>query len=309
MRASLATARLGGESGRLLRVRPNESLKLTEWIAQPRPAGWQEYYSQTECLMSLLDAWSNWPCKGHPFVLADDREVLLTARSQRATVVYRDWEEATSSPEFCRPGDSRLHLGLVPEPFCGDIRNASIYVLLLNPGLGPTDYYGEFRVPEFRAARLRNLRQVRNEGDLPFYMLDPKFSWHGGFAWWNRKFAGITARLADRRSISFAAAQRLLASELASIELVPYHSATFRDSGGWLKQLRSVSLAREFVRDYVVPKVNRSEAIVIATRQVGLWALPVMPGVVQYSGGQTRGAHLTPASPGGEAILRWFDEH
>lgn len=231
----------------------------------------------------------------------------MSPRSQRATVVSADWTTAIARDDYCAPGDTRLHLGLLPEPFCGDVRTATIYVLLLNPGLGPTDYYGELQVPAFRAARLQNLRQDFSAGDLPFYMLDPAFSWHGGFTWWHRKFAGVISELARRRAISFAAAQRVLALELASIELVPYHSATFSDADGWLQRLQSVSLARTFVREYVIPRVESGKALVIATRQVNQWNLPDLPGVIRYSPGQARGAHLTPNSPGGGAILRWLE--
>lgn len=260
--------------------------------------------------MTLLDAWARWRENGPPYVLDGDRELLSTLRSVRATVVHHDWQTAISQPDYCAPGDRRLHLGLLPEPFCGDLRSASIFVLLLNPGLGPTDYFGELQVPSFRAARLLNLRQPnagQHTRDVPFYMLDPAFSWHGGYNWWHRKFSGVISEIAVRRFLTFAAAQQVLARELASIELVPYHSATFADADGWLDGLQSVALARAFVRDVVIPRVARGDAIVIATRQVSQWGLPELPGVIRYTAGQARGAHLTPASPGGRAILAWLN--
>lgn len=257
--------------------------------------------------MTLLDAWAAWRGDTAPYVLEGDRTLLSSRRSVRATTVFTDWHTAIGQGDFCAPSDSRLHLGLLPEPFCGDVRNASIFVLLLNPGLGPSDYYGEYEVPAFRAVRMQNLRQAFDGRSLPFYMLDPGFSWHGGYLWWHRKLCGVISAISTSRSISFVAAQRALAAELASIELVPYHSATFGDPGGWLAGLQSVQLARTYVQDVIVPRVRRGEAIVIATRQVSLWGLPDIPGVVRYSPGQARGAHLTPTSPGGRAILEWLD--
>lgn len=256
--------------------------------------------------MTLLEAWSGWRSDTAPYVLEQDRALLASPRSVRATAVVTDWQTAIRQEDFCAPGDSRLHLGLLPEPFCGDVRSATIFVLLLNPGLGPSDYYGEYEVPAFRAARLQNLQQVFDGRTLPFYMLDPKFSWHGGFQWWHRKLCGVIGAIAASRTISFAAAQRLLADQLASIELLPYHSATFGDADGWLSGLQSVRLAKSYVHDVIVPRVRRGDAIVIATRQVNLWGLPDIPGVIRYSAGQARGAHLTPSSPGGDAILRWM---
>lgn len=258
--------------------------------------------------MDLLTTWASWREGSAPHVLDADRPVLLSGRSERSTIVYTDWPTVIAAEDFAKPGDERLHLGLLPEPFCGNLRTASIYVLLLNPGLGPTDYFGELQVPAFRAARLRNLQQAFGAHEVPFYMLDPQFAWHGGFAWWHRKFAAVIQEIQRRRHVPYAAAQRALASELASIELVPYHSSVFRDADRWLQRLRSVELARQFVQEFVLPRVRRREAIVIATRQVSQWNLPTHPGVITYSNGQARGAHLTPNSPGGRAILDWLQD-
>ena len=99
--------------------------------------------------MNLIDAWADWQPDSPPFVLDGDREVLTSQRSARAVVTHRSWQEASQAPDFSEPGDRKLHLGLLPQPFFGDVQNASIYVLLLNPGIGPSDYYGEYEVPEY----------------------------------------------------------------------------------------------------------------------------------------------------------------
>jgi hypothetical protein len=176
-------------------------------------------------------------------------------------------------------------------------------VLLLNPGLGPHDYYGEYEVPSYREALLANLRQDFRLGATPFLFLDPRFAWHGGFGWWHGKFAAVIARLATLWRIPFAEARSRLASRLGAVELLPYHSAGFRDAGGWIDRLHSVSLAKAYVADVVLPRVRRGEAIAIVTRKAKAWNLPVEPGVITYSASQARGAHLTPESLGGRAIL------
>jgi len=219
-------------------------------------------------------------------------------------ITIRNWPDAHRAADFCAPKDHRLHLGLLPQPFCGDLRRASIYVLLLNPGLGPCDYYGEHEVPEYRKALLANLKQECDRASCPFLLRDPQYSWQGGFGWWHWKLAGVMSRLADTWAVSFAEARAGLARELASIELVPYHSPSFRDAAGWIQDLQSVALARAFVRDVVVPRVRRGEAIVIVTRQVKAWNLPKHSRIVCYSGQQARAAHLSPHSPGGRAILQ-----
>ncbi len=77
---------------------------------------------------------------------------------------------------------------------------------------------------------------------------------------------------------------------------------------GWPRQLRSVELARQFVSRVVVPRVRRGKAIAIVARKANLWGLPDLPGIVRYTAGEARGAHLTPNSRGGRLILERLAE-
>lgn len=254
--------------------------------------------------MNLLKAWENWKPESPPYLLDSDLNVLKPHQNSKAIASYCCWKEAISDPVFFRPSDRRLHLGLLPQPFFGDVRNAAIYILLLNPGLSPTDYYGEYEVPGFRETLLANLKQQHQKGMIPFLFLDPQFSWHAGFHWWHGKLVKVIECLASGWKVSFAAAQRRLGATLASIELLPYHSLAFEDGGNWLRNLSSVVLARDFVKEFVHPRVKSGEAIVIATRKVAYWDLPDHDGVVKYTAAQARAAHLTPDSPGGRPFSR-----
>ncbi len=254
--------------------------------------------------MDLLEAWARFEPHSQPFVLDADRHLLLSERSITATVTHRDWREAYQAPDFCEPGDTRLHLGLLPMPFVGDVRSATVYVLLLNPGLGPHDYYGESEVPAYRSALLANLKQSVESDRAQFVFLDPQFGWHGGFDWWHSKLAKLIDHLSSMWHVSFCEARRRLGRALASIELLPYHSSAFRDSGRWLQNLPSAALARAFAAQHVVSRVRSGEAIAIVTRKVAYWDLPDLDGIVTYSPTEARSAHLTPESPGGRAIIR-----
>jgi hypothetical protein len=150
---------------------------------------------------------------------------------------------------------------------------------------------------------LANLKQQFDQSAPRFIFLDPRYSWHGGFRYWHRKLSQVIKTCADHSGVSFASVRAKLAAELASIELLPYHSSKFFDADGWLSGLRSVTLAKDLVRQFVVPRVRRSEAIAIVLRKVHLWGLPQIPGVIQYEGKHAQGAHLDPDSPGGRAIL------
>ena len=96
--------------------------------------------------MSLLNEWRKWDSGDFPYVLDTDADVLESSSWKPGTAKYRGWRKATGDPDFCKSEDKRLHLGLIPVPFMGDMLNASIYVLMLNPGLGPGDYF-EYKVP------------------------------------------------------------------------------------------------------------------------------------------------------------------
>jgi hypothetical protein len=255
-----------------------------------------------ESLLNLLQEWSNWQASRPPFVLKLDKAALGSKRNARRIVTIESWPKASRARDFGAPKDSRLHLGLLPQPFLGDLRRASIYILGLNPGLGPGDYYAEYKVPKFRKALLANLKQKFKRDSLPFLFLDPQYAWHGGFAWWHRKLADVIARLAQTRKEEFAKARAYLARELASIELVAYHSS--KSAGGWVRRLPFVSLARAFVHDFVIPRVRRGEAVAIAIRQEKIWGLPKEIGFVSYTSQEALAASLSAHSRGGRAILQ-----
>ena len=218
---------------------------------------------------------------------------------------YRSWRKATGAPDFCKSDDKRLHLGLIPVPFLGDMLNASIYVLMLNPRLGPGDYF-EYKVPSLRRALIANLRQKRIPGVMPFVCLDPRFAWHSGFGYWDRKLKRVMEALAASKGMSLADARSTLGSKLAVVQLVPYHSAASNQKA---LQLSSVDLAKDFVRRRVAKRVRAQKAIVIAARKVEIWnqCLPDLGeehGIIRYTASEARSASLSPDSRGGRAILR-----
>ena len=259
--------------------------------------------------MSLLCEWRKWDRKKCPYVLDVDAAVFDCDSWKPRVVKHGSWEDATKDPDFCKSGDTRLHLGLIPVPFVGDMLNASIYILMINPGLGPADYF-EYEVPRFRKALLANLRQEHKSGAMPFVFLDPQFAWHGGFRYWHQKLKGVIEALATANCISLADARATLGRKLAVVQLVPYHSAVFKLSSKALKQLSSVRLAQDFVRQTVSDRVKARKAIVIVARQVNAWD-PYLPddlgeehGVIRYPHPEAIGASLSPKSRGGCAILR-----
>ena len=265
--------------------------------------------------MGLLREWSEaadqWNPGVTPFVLGADADWLKSYSS----VIYRSWDEARQASGFYVPDkrrDRRLHLGLLPVPFMGDLRNASIYVLMANPGVKPDDYR-EHEESAFRRTLLANLRQERLDGVLPFPYLDPRFDWHDGFKYWDgdHGLGKTIGELARVWGIPEPEARAMLCDRLAVIQTVPYHSASGPRPSKWLNSWPSVRLAGEFLRDTVVPRVRSGEAIVLAMRRVKDWDqyLPTDlsdgQGVMRSANsGEAIGVSLGPNSRWGRAILR-----
>ena len=261
-----------------------------------------------EVTVGLLEEWRDWAlkCEGPPYMLPTDKGVLKSPRMKEKIVLRNGWESVTGNNGPNKPGDAHLHLDLIPVPFMGDLEKASVYVLMLNPGLSPRHYF-EYRDARFRQALVANLRQKPVKGEMPFVSMDPQFAWHDGFSYWHEKLGEVIERIANRRGITFAEARKKLAAKLAVIQLVPYRSAKKPSAG----RLRSVKLVKDYVRDFVIKeRCKEKGALVIMARGVSVWKT-CLPRelrekfkerkygdnggrIIRYSSGQARGASLNP---------------
>lgn len=252
----------------------------------------------------LVDFWKRCDLSGSEFVHPDDESVLGPRGGRHLHGETIDFDSYIRSEHFGKP-DSRFHTSLLPIPYGGDLSRADIFILLLNPGFSHADYFGEFRVPEFRKRLERNLAQNFENEEFPFLSLDPKFSWHSGFTWWEKKLRDVVSLIAEERfGGRYLDALRHLSTRLALIELVPYHSSHF-SSHALVESLKSSRMAQAYVADVLMQDVRLGTKTVIATRQAKTWNLGD-PGenCVIYTGGQSRGASLGPNTSGGKAILR-----
>ena len=99
------------------------------------------------------------------------------------------FEDFVTGMRFGNLDDNLFHLSLFPVPYAGDLKSAPIVILMLNPGFGYSDYWAEFKMPDFRSRLELNLCQSFDRIEYPFLFLDPRFCWHGGFLWWEGKTA------------------------------------------------------------------------------------------------------------------------
>jgi hypothetical protein len=249
---------------------------------------------------ALISAWNRFDPEQLPYVLPGDAAIL-----DQADLYCRhaSWDGFIAEPDFGVPGNLQLHLDLLPMPFVGNLKTASVFVLMLNPGFGPHDYFGEYTIPDYRAALLDNLRQTQ---DNSFLFLDPQFSWHGGYDYWHTKLRNVIVAFAKNVGIPYGQARRFFQSNIAVLELAPYHSVNFAVPHRVLTSLHSVRLARAFVSEEILPRARAGECLVVVTRAVKSWELPVHENVIAYTASEARGAHLSPQSRGGSAILNFL---
>ncbi len=246
----------------------------------------------------LIGAWTEFEAADAPFVLPGD-EALLKDKERPGFVVYRSLAEYASSAAFGSANDRRLHLGLRPIPFAGPVDDARVYLLMLNPGLSPGDYFAEWHHSSYAAAAAQNLKGAR-----PFLFLDPEFAWHPGFAYWHGKLAAVIRALSTSTGLGHAEVLRRVARKICLLQLLPYHSPTFGVSRQVLQRLWSCQLVKDFVAEVLVPRARAGGALIVVARHAAFWNVPSDCKPVVYAGAATRAAHLTPKSDGGARILK-----
>lgn len=253
----------------------------------------------------LVTKWRQCPTDASPYLFPGDDFLMEGPTKDRFVSLYDSFDEFADSEDFGLRRNPRLHLGLLPIPYIGHLRKAIIFVLMLNPGLAPGDYFAEQSVEKYRGALIRSLRQENSDDEYPFFFLDPQFAWHPGFEYWEGKFHSITRALATREGTTYQTALSFLAKNLACLELMPYHSKSFR-AHSLLGRLHSTRAMIDYVQTVLVPRAQSGKALIVVARDASFWELPEHDNIVVYEGYEARSAHLTFNSRGGRAIARRF---
>jgi hypothetical protein len=250
---------------------------------------------------SLVRFWNECDLRKPPFIHPADLSIAKAYPKLFDTQV-RNLRGFIHGKRFGDFRDNRFHLSLIPSPYGGRLDTADIFILLLNPGFGISDYHVD---PVSRRWKKRVIRQKLARAKFPFASLNPNLCWRPGFMWWEKKLRSVIRRIvAEKFDGSYLDAMRNLSQRLACIELVPYHSASF-NANKLVKVLPSARAARDFVYKTLLPKARRGKVTLIVTRKVKEWGLPKAH-VVTYTGGHTRGAHMSVGSMGGKAILKRY---
>jgi len=257
---------------------------------------------------SLIRHWRECNTNHSPYYYPGD-EVVLT---NDVVLNLASMSDYINSPVFGKRDDASLHVGLLPMPYMGDLMRARAVILMLNPGLKPIDYFAEWGVSSldgirelYRNALIENLRQgFRKDNDFPFVLLNPQFSWHSGFIYWEKRFQDIVKLAAEKHSMAYTEGLSWVSRQVAAVELLPYHARTFHFNRKVPDTIPSVQDACSFVKDVLVPKARNGDLVLIVARAVKQWRLPRHRSIIEYTSGEARGASLSLRTKGGKAIAR-----
>ena len=94
--------------------------------------------------------------KQRPYILKGDEGVLQPKRYLN----YRNYHECLKNIDHVYKQASKFHLGLLPMPYSGNLQKAYIYLLNLNPGFSPGDFYEEATSKKLIEEKIRELTQI-----------------------------------------------------------------------------------------------------------------------------------------------------
>jgi hypothetical protein len=203
--------------------------------------------------------------------------------------------------------DHRFHLNLFPAPYSGSIEHAKIYILMLNPGFAPIDYYAQQYCSPFFAA-IKNDVYQEEKREFPFTYLDPEFAWTGGGQYWYKKLNDIIQGVKTRRRLSFRESVKVVSESICTLEMFPYHSKHFNVPKRIIDQMETPKMMKRFIKDYVLKRTAADQACLIVTRGNNFWNINKGKNIAIYSGTQARGAHLNQDSSGGQLMNRFLDQ-
>ncbi|WP_306252907.1 hypothetical protein [Parvularcula sp. IMCC14364] len=200
----------------------------------------------------LANFWSSYSDDGIVLAHHADEQILLSNRYKNLlNPSVNNFEDYIHKYQSSQISDDKIHLSLLPGPYQGDLDNADIILLLLNPGFCHTDYYVEFNDKSFYKAKLDTINQKNRK----FTALDSKYCWTAGYAWWERKLKDVLLALAEQKyDNDYASAIAEIRQKISCIELFPYHSSRFGASK-LIKELPSCKIAIDHVHTQILPQV------------------------------------------------------
>ncbi|MFH1792688.1 MAG: hypothetical protein ABH819_03590 [Patescibacteria group bacterium] len=141
-------------------------------------------------------------------------------------------------------------LELLPVPYLGNPKRAKFVVLCLNPGYNKD--FDEKAYFEDEYYIQESLKSLNFKSSTPFYCLDSKFDYSGGYVWWTRLLRPLIKRFG----------LKVLSEKLMCLQYIGYHSKTFKNPPCLLpSQKYTFSLLKQFMKENKTIIVMRSKKL------------------------------------------------
>jgi len=251
---------------------------------------------------ALIAGWRSLNCDEQPYVLPGDERILEKLKGRKLVHDYRDFDAYIADDDHGRCHKGVFHTGVLPDPFVGNLKSATIFILLGNPRFTCVDYYAESSSPSFREAKVRNIRQSNDADPYPLIYLDPQFCWHSASLYWQRKFSKIL----EKSKESYVKTLQILSKRVAVIECLPYHSVNMTHFSKLAGRLQSMKLIMNYVHNDLQVRARNKEILLLSLR--GKWGLEKEEGnILVYTANEARAAHLTLSSRGGKKLAEFLE--
>ncbi len=222
-------------------------------------------------LEALIKTWEGaWELRdGRRVASADSNHPLITGNGTiRET--RESWQRHQSFFRLLDEDNKKLHLGLLPEPYAGDLRNAKVVILMKNPSFADHCYW-EHEQADYKAAMIRNLRQKFSHEEAPLLYLRPEFCHTGGARYFGRWFRELASALVvedGAEPVTIQAAVAAIARTVCVVQMMGYASA---DPPHGCRALPSAEAARAWVREELWPEVKHGTRSLLVMRDYPGW--------------------------------------
>ena len=211
------------------------------------------------------------------YPILNDNDLLISGNAFLAACKKYGFENVAKDKVYAR----LLHSDLPAEPFVGDLSNARVYMVSLNPGCGKDEYSATNGWAWQTLVNIaeNNRKQQFSNNICKFYYMDPVLQNTGGGIYWMKYVKGrkyihyhklkqMVEKIAETKNISFDDARRYVSDRICDIELCPYHSCKWGIPTKILRQLPSTQQCLEFIKNTVVPSVLTGDKSLILLRHV-----------------------------------------
>jgi len=182
--------------------------------------------------------------------------------------------------------DYELKLNVMPGPYTGDLLNARVYLLALNPGYDENDV---LFTNNYKNKIIDNLLHIFD--DYPFMILNPQYKESAGAKWWLNKLSHLINNFGLEN----------VANKVCNIEYFPYHSKKYKHLN---LKLPSQEYSFSFVKKAII---ENKKIIIMRSEKIWYNAIPELENYEnKYVLNSSQNVIISPKNLGIEMIYYFF---